>query len=146
MAGEEGGLRSAVAVAEWGVDEEGIRLWPHSPGHTGHQRVDEALWSQRQGKCLCVCVCVCVCGVCVLCVCVTAYTHDKCIDEDGHCSKLHSAPNQQPSKNSSSVACKGELCVGDSNKLHHNNDNNNNNNNKACTREKPWGARTSNSL
>ena len=66
---------------------------------------------------LCVCVCTHVCCVCVcVCVCVSAYTHHKGIDEDRDCSELHSASNQQPSKDSGSVACKGELCAGDNKK------------------------------
>ena len=168
--GEEGGLRRSIAVLEWRVDQEGVGVRSHRPGHAGHQGVDEALWTEAGERCVCVCVracmcvcacvvcvwCVCVCGVCVVCVCVwcvcgvcvcgvcvcvhawcvcgacvcvcvcvcvcasvcvcvcvcvcAAYPHYKCVDEDRHCSQLHSPPNQQSSNNSSSVACKGKLC------------------------------------
>ena len=58
--------------------------------------------------CACLHMSVCV----YMHVCVTAYTHDKRIDEHRDRSELHSAPDQQSSKDGSSVARKGELCAG----------------------------------
>ena len=60
VVGKEGGLWRSIAVLEWRVDQERIGVRSHRPGHAGHQRVDEALWTEAcRGK-VCVNVCVCV--------------------------------------------------------------------------------------